>query len=126
MALIVVIEDSPLMRPAVRDLLQLEGHTVLTSGSAPEALELLENIFGVDMIIANTGLPEMEGPALVERVRAKIGYREVPILMWAFGEDRLAAQRVMDAGANDCLVRPITVAGLTGAVRRMLRTPRMV
>ena len=126
MALIVVIEESPVMRPAVRDLLQLEGHTVLTSGGAQEALGLLENIFGVDLVIANTGLPEMDGPVLVEHVRAKAGYQTVPILMWAFNEDRQAAQRVVDAGANDCLVRPITVNGLTNAVRRMLTTPEMV
>ena len=125
MALIVVIEESPLMRPAVRDLLQLEGHTVLTSGSAQEGLGLLENVFGVDLIIANTGLPEMDAPVLVERVRAKAGYQAVPILMWAFNADRQAAQRVVDAGANDCLVRPITVNGLTGAVRRMLSVPEM-
>ena len=87
---------------------------------------MLENIFGVDLVIANTGLPEMEGPALVEHVRAKAGYQAVPILMWAFNEDRKAAQRVVDAGANDCLVRPITVDSLTGAVRRVLRTPEMV
>ncbi len=32
MALIVVIEGSPLMRPALRDLLQLGGHTVIATG----------------------------------------------------------------------------------------------
>ena len=120
MALIVVIEESPLMRPAVRDLLQLEGHTVLTSGNVQGALSLLEGIFGVDLVIANMGMPEMDGAALVERVRSTTGYQAVPILMWAFDEDCQAAQRVVDAGANDCLVRPFTVAGLTGAVRRML------
>ena len=125
MALIVVIEESPLMRPAVRDLLQLEGHTVLTSGNVQEALGLLEGIFGVDLVIANMGMPEMDGASLVERVRATSGYQAVPILMWTFNEDRQAVQRVVDAGANDCLVRPFTVDGLTGAVRRMLHVPEV-
>ena len=120
MALIVFIEESPLMRPAVRDLLQLEGHTVLTAGSAKEALELLENIFGVDLVIANSGLPEMDGPVLVKRLRAETKYQTVPILMWAVDNDQQTGRQVLAAGANDCLGRPITVDRLKGVVWHML------
>ena len=120
MALIVFIEESPLMRPAVRDLLQLDGHTVLTSGSAKEALDLLENIFGVDLVIANSSLPEMDGPVLIEQLRAKAEYQNIPILMWMVDDDQQSSRQLFDAGANDCLVRPITVARLTGTVQRML------
>ncbi len=120
MALIVIIEGNSLVRPAMRDLLQLEGHTVLTAGSAKEALTLLENVFDVDLVIANSGLPEMSGPALVRHLRAETRYQTVPILLWTVNTDREASRQALDAGANDCLVRPITVERLRGAVRRML------
>ena len=120
MALIVFVEESPLMRPAVRDLLQLDGHTVLTSDSAKEALDLLENIFGVDLVIANSRLSEVSGLGLVEQLRAKTKYHKVPILMWMVDDDQQSSRQLFDAGANDCLVRPITVDRLTATVQRIL------
>jgi CheY-like chemotaxis protein len=70
MALIVVIEESPLMRPALRDLLQLEGHTVITTGHADEALGLLKDVIGVELVVANFAMPEMDGATLVLQLRA--------------------------------------------------------
>ncbi|HQE92939.1 MAG TPA: response regulator [Anaerolineae bacterium] len=120
MALIVVIENSPLMRPVLRDLLQLEGHTVITAGRMDEAWGLLHDIIGVDLVIADYAMPEMDGATLVRRLRESAKYRTTPILMLTLNGDPRADRQALDAGANECLVPPITVAGLKNAVKRML------
>lgn len=120
MALIVVIEESPLMRPALRDLLQLEGHTVLTTGRIDEALGLLDDIIGVELVVANFAMPEMDGATLVQQLRANSKYQTVPVLMLALEGDQRASRQALDAGANTCLVPPITVEGLKSAVKHML------
>ena len=120
MALIVVIEESPLMRPALRDLLQLEGHTVITTGRVDEALGLLEDVIGVELVVANFAMPEMDGATLVQRLRADAKYQTVPVLMLALNGDQKVSRQALDAGANSCLVPPITVEGLKGAVKHIL------
>jgi two-component system chemotaxis response regulator CheY len=124
MALIVVIEESPLMRPALRDLLQLEGHTVITTGRVDEALGLLDDIIGVELVVANFAMPEMDGTALVQRLRADVKYQTVPVLMLALDGDQKVSRQALDAGANTCLVPPITVEGLKSAVKHILNGDR--
>jgi len=124
MALIVLIEDSPLMRPALRDLLQLEGHTVITTERVDEAFGLLEDIIGVDLVIANFVMPDMDGAALVQHLRADAKYRTLPILALTLDGDQIVGRQALDAGANDCLVPPITVEGLKSAVKQMLNGHR--
>jgi two-component system, chemotaxis family, chemotaxis protein CheY len=120
MALIVVIEESPLMRPALRDLLQLDGHTVITTGRIDEALGLLNDIIGVELIVTNSAIPEIDGVALVQRLRADARYQTVPVLVLALDGDQKASRQALDAGANTCLVPPITIEGLKSAIKHML------
>jgi len=124
MALIVVIEGSPLMRPALRDLLQLDGHTVITTGRVDEALGLLDDIMGVELVVANFAMPEMDGATLVQRLRADVRYQKVPVLMLALDGDQKVSRQALEAGANTCLVPPITVEGLKSAVKHMLNGNR--
>lgn len=124
MALIVVIEESPLMRPALRDLLQLEGHTVITTAHADEALGLLDDVIGVELVVANFAMPEMDGATLVQRLRADAKYQTVPVLMLALDGDQKVSRQALDAGANSCLVPPITVEGLKSAVKHILNGDR--
>ncbi|MFN2286418.1 MAG: PleD family two-component system response regulator [Anaerolineae bacterium] len=124
MALIVVIEESPLMRPALRDLLQLEGHTVITTARADEALGLLDDVIGVELVVANFAMPEMDGATLVQRLRADAKYQSVPVLMLALDGDQKVSRQALDAGANSCLVPPITVEGLKSAVKHILNGDR--
>ncbi len=124
MALIVLIEDSPLMRPALRDLLQLNGHTVITTGKADEALQLLKDIPGVDLVIADYAMPDMDGAALVQRLRKEEKYRTTPILMLVLKGDPGIGRQAVSVGANECLTPPITVEMLKRAVAQMLNGHR--
>jgi two-component system chemotaxis response regulator CheY len=124
MALIVVIEGSPLMRPALRDLLQLDGHTVITTERVDEALGLLEDIVGVELVVANFAMPEMDGATLVQRLRTDKKYQTVPVLVLALDGDQKVSRQALDAGANSCLVPPITVEGLKSAVKHILNGDR--
>lgn len=120
MALIMVIDDSQYMRPALRDLLQLEGHTVITTERTDEALYLLNDIVGVDLVIANSLMPEMDGPALTQHLRADVRYHAVPILLLASDNSSKAREEIFDAGADGCLVSPITVDQLKNTVEHLL------
>jgi DNA-binding response OmpR family regulator len=120
MALIVVIEESPLMRPALRDLLQLDGHTVITTGRVDEALGLLDDISGVELVVANFAMPEMDGATLVQQLRADARYCTVPVLMLALDGDQKASRLALEAGATTCLVPPITIKELKNAIKHML------
>lgn len=119
MAHILIIENSPLMRPALRDLLKLDGHVVETAVHTLEALTRLQST-SFDLLITDLMLPEMSGLKLVQKLRADVRHKAMPILIFTVNDDIRMRQQSLDAGANLFLGPPITVAEFKSGVQRLL------
>jgi CheY-like chemotaxis protein len=116
---ILIVEDHPIMRPALRDLLALEGHTVLTAVDGRDALRQLE-CAQVDLIITDFMMAEMDGLCLLKALRADGQFKHTPILMFTATATPDVREQAMSAGADDFLLRPITAQDLLLAVQRLL------
>ncbi|MGH3093432.1 MAG: response regulator [Gaiellaceae bacterium] len=65
---ILVVEDEPVVRGLVVELLSGAGHEVITAASGEEALALLD---GVDLLVCDVGLPGVSGEAVGETARTR-------------------------------------------------------
>ncbi|MBN1877752.1 MAG: response regulator [Anaerolineae bacterium] len=119
MANILVVEDHPLMRPTLCDLLKLEGYGVVMAAHGREALDLLKDR-AVDLVVTDCVMPELDGIGLVRQLRANKQYEALPILMFTANEDPSIQGRALEVGATAFLVRPITVAELLGTIQKLL------
>jgi len=117
MARIILIEDDIEIRRLVADALATEGHDVETAATAMSGLELgIRN--SPDLVIMDLGLPDLDGNELLRMVRA---ISSVPVMViTARGADE-AVVRTLDAGADDYLIKPFSVAQLLARVRAVLR-----
>lgn len=120
MAVILLIENNPVMRPALRDLLRMDGQTVITAMDVPDALSLLSNIGGIDMILANVATPEVDSVALVIHLRNQTQYKTLPLLMFSIKNSENLRQQILDAGANGFLSAPFTITELKDSVKRLI------
>ncbi len=125
MSTILIVEDHPIMRPTLRDLLRLEGYTVVTATHGFEALEQLQSA-QVDLVITNFALPELDGLELLKIMRADVDYQNLPVLVFTAMALPEVRGSVMAAGANDFLLRPITPQMLFDAVSYWLTAPQRV
>jgi PAS domain S-box-containing protein len=67
---ILVVEDEPQVLDYVARLLRTSGYRILTASAGPEALRLLENNSGIDLLLTDVGLPDgMSGVELVRKAR---------------------------------------------------------
>ncbi len=102
---ILVVDDEPAVRSALRVNLARAGYEVMLAGNAEEALTvLLER--PVDIVLTDVTMPGAGGMALLEQLRTR--WPDVPtILMTGHGrvEDAVAA---MKAGASDYIIKPIS------------------
>jgi DNA-binding response OmpR family regulator len=114
---IVLIEDDVDIRRLVADALAAEGHDVESAATAMNGLELaVRNAPG--LVVMDLGLPDLDGNELLRMIRA---VSQVPVMViTARGADD-AVVRTLDAGADDYLVKPFSVAQLLARVRAILR-----
>ncbi|HET7603627.1 MAG TPA: response regulator [Gemmatimonadales bacterium] len=68
MATILVVDDEPSVRRAVRRRLELSGLGVIEAGSGAEGLEVLGRGASVDAVVCDVLMPELNGVALYDAI----------------------------------------------------------
>jgi CheY-like chemotaxis protein len=116
---ILVVEDHPDSRDALRLLLELLGATVHTAGNGRDALAIAERE-PLHVLLCDLRLPDMDGFTVLARVRvlpAGRSLRVVAVTGFGRGED---VQRIRVAGFDGHLVKPFDEEGLMAVVGRDL------
>ncbi|MBS0559584.1 MAG: response regulator transcription factor [Proteobacteria bacterium] len=117
---VLVIEDNPRLSAVVAKLLADHGFAVDTAADGEEA-EAALRIASYDVVLLDLTLPDTEGLALLRRMRAeKI---MAPVIVVTARSEVVQRVQLLDAGADDYLVKPFSMDELLARVRAMLRRP---
>jgi two-component system KDP operon response regulator KdpE len=114
---VLVVEDDREIRSLLMSVLAVEGFEVRTAVSLSEAQALLQHD-SPDLVILDLGLPDGDGADLLRRVRSAAS-PPVVIVSARHQEDQKIA--LLDAGADDYLVKPFGVGELLARIRVALR-----
>jgi two-component system response regulator AtoC len=119
---VLLVDDEPSVRAALKELVQGRGWEPLVAGSGEEALTLVDR---ADAVVTDFSMPEMDGLELLRRVRERDASLPV-ILLTARGSERLAV-RAIRAGAYEYVTKPFDVDEMIVALERALeaRTLRL-
>lgn len=119
-AIILLAEDNETNIITVRDFLQSRGYQVLVSRNGHEAIQRAkENL--PDLILMDIQMPELDGLEATQRIRAQKELRDIPIVALtalAMPGDR---ERILLAGANDYLAKPVGLLHLLQVIERQLQ-----
>jgi two-component system response regulator AtoC len=115
MARVLLVDDEPSVRAALKELVQARGWEPLVARSGAEALELVDR---ADAVVTDFSMPEMDGLELLRAVRERDESLPV-ILLTARGSERLAV-RAMKAGAYEYVPKPFDVDEMLLAIGRAL------
>jgi len=116
---LLVVDDEPAVREALRRAFALEGYDVELAADGAAALDALDTDAEPDAVVLDVLMPHVDGVTVCRRLRER-GSR-VPVLMLTAREtvgDRVAG---LDAGADDYLVKPFALEELLARVRALLR-----
>jgi len=117
---ILVAEDNPLNMELVRDLLELDGHSVEAAGDGLKVIELARRLHP-DVVLMDVQLPKLDGLEATRRLQADPDTREIPVIALtasAMIEDR---ERVLAAGCIGHIAKPIDTATLGREINDLLR-----
>ncbi|OKI63065.1 response regulator transcription factor [Streptomyces sp. MJM1172] len=115
---ILVVDDEPAVREALRRSLAFEGYGAQTAVDGLDALDKAAS-YAPDLIVLDIQMPRMDGLTAARRLRS--AGSTTPILMLTARDtvgDRVTG---LDAGADDYLVKPFELDELFARVRALLR-----
>ncbi|GAA2676016.1 MULTISPECIES: response regulator transcription factor [Actinoplanes] len=117
MARLLLIEDDPAIRNTLLRALRERGHAVAASPAAMDGLQtaLAER---PDLIVLDLGLPDLDGRELLRMLRA---VSRIPVIIATARDEETEMVRLLDAGADDYVVKPFTAAQLDARIRAVLR-----
>ncbi len=121
-AVVLVVEDEPMVRGLVSLVLGQLGYSVYSAASGQEALDLMASRVGpIDLLFTDVVMPGMDGPELCAQLR-----RTSPALkclyMSGYSEE-LVAKRGVPISDEVFLPKPFTIGELTAKVRAALGCP---
>ncbi len=112
---ILVVEDDPEVRSAIKMVLEAEAYEVAESGDGADALTKLRTSPQPSLILLDLMMPGMNGWQFMDEVRVHPDLRQVPIIVVsAYG----SADGVRSVGATDYLKKPFDPETLLAVVSR--------
>ena len=114
---VVLIEDDRHIRRYVRTSLESEARRVLEADTGQQGLAMTASA-RPDLVIVDLGLPDLDGLDVICQLR---GWSDVPVIVLSGrtrDEEKVAA---LDAGADDYLTKPFSIAELEARIRALLR-----
>lgn len=116
---VLIVEDDSALAVALAIMLRSRGDEPVMARSGKEALDLLASV-ETDIVILDLGLPDMDGMAVLEQLRA---WSAVPVVVLSARHDATQKVRALDLGANDYVTKPFNVDELLARMRAAVRRP---
>ena len=102
-ASILIVDDDPLMRKSIANLLRREGYEIIEAAGGQEALDELEHV-NIDLVVTDLHMEPISGIDLLKTIKSKRAELEV-IVITAFGTIDVAVE-AMKLKAFDFITKP--------------------
>jgi two-component system KDP operon response regulator KdpE len=116
-ASVLVVDDEPQIRRALRTSLEAHGFRVETAGTGEEAAVRVADS-APDVVFLDLGLPDLDGSEVLRRIRA---ISDVPVIVVTVRDQQADKVSALDAGADDYVTKPFGMEELLARVRAALR-----
>jgi two-component system KDP operon response regulator KdpE len=117
MTTVLVVDDEPQIRRAMRTSLQAHGYRVETAGTGEEALARAAEI-APDLVFLDLGLPDVDGTEVIRRLRS---FSNVAVIVLSVRDRQTEKVAALDAGADDYVTKPFGMEEVLARMRAQLR-----
>jgi two-component system, sensor histidine kinase and response regulator len=119
MKTLLVIEDEQFVRENIIEILESSGYKVVSAVNGVVGMQLAFEYLP-DLILCDVMMPEIDGHAVLEQIRANPTTAEIPFIFLTARADTGDLRASMNLGADDYITKPFRVAELLKAVETRL------
>src|SRR5439155_1624373 len=102
---LLVVDDNEMNRDMLSRRLEREGYTVSVAENGRQALDLVR-VQRFDLVLLDLMMPELDGFAVLERMKADDHLRHIPVIMISALDELGSVVRCIEIGAEDYLPKP--------------------
>lgn len=113
MKTILVVDDSALIRKAIRRILEPLGYGVVEAANGIEALEQLQGGQELAAMLLDVEMPEMDGLSTLRELRGRSDLPQIPVIMCTTHNSMATITAAIQAGANEYIMKPFD-GGIVG------------
>ena len=110
---ILVVEDDPMVRNLIATTLKANSYPYLTAPDGASAI-FMASSEQPDIVLLDLGLPDMDGVEIIRNIRS---WSQLPIIVISARSEDSDKITALDAGADDYLTKPFSVAELLARLR---------
>src|SRR5262249_24781812 len=104
---VLVVDDDMRNIFAIRSVLEARGIDVLHAENGKVALDILNSQAGINLILMDTMMPEMDGIAATRAIRDIMQFRSLPIISLTAKAMKGDREKALEAGASDYVTKPV-------------------
>ncbi len=108
---ILLVEDEEDLRELMRDALELNGYVVVAASDGQEALEGLDSIASLGLVLLDLVMPRLNGWDFYQQLRARPALADVPVIVHS------SSPTHAPAGVTRVLQKPIEFERLLSIVQ---------
>lgn len=120
MSNILLVEDEHSLREIITFNLKNEGHEVVDTDNANDALIIIED-FIPEIILLDIMLPGLKGSQFLNLIRSNPKYHDIPVIIISAKSSEDDIVRLLEAGADDYLTKPFSIKVLLAKIKVMMK-----
>ncbi len=119
-ALIMMVDDEPIMMELVQAFLESEGYSRFTTlEDSRKALDALQDE-RPDVLLLDLNMPNVDGFEILEAMREKKSLKHIPVIVLTSANDPASKLKALELGATDFLAKPVDPSELALRLRNTL------
>ena len=122
---ILVVDDDKMTVRLLEQLLKRHGYSRVMGITDSRSVVETCTSFDPDLILLDLGMPEVDGFAVLEILRADVSERFLPIIVLTGDTTEETKARALEAGATDFLVKPVSQTEALLRIRNILEARRL-
>jgi CheY-like chemotaxis protein len=119
MTRILIAEDNAVNRELLRELLEMRGYEIFEACDGMQALAMIEQV-RPHLLVLDLGMPVLDGFGVVRKIRENPVIRKLPVLAATAFAMRGDREKVMEAGFDGYLSKPINPKLLNEEIDRLI------
>jgi signal transduction histidine kinase/DNA-binding response OmpR family regulator len=118
---ILIVDDDIRNLFALSIGLERYGLSIITCESGQEAIDILNNTTGIDIVLMDIMMPEMDGYETMKRIRSGSNHKDLTIIAVTAKAMKGDRQKCIESGASDYITKPVNVDQLVTLMRVWLK-----